>query len=193
MRSYFTCFLLLSVLGSVYADAYRGFLHTKDDLHLTGYINFIQYRTNGLVIQFTNDFGDQYIIEPNRVAGFGFETDDRVMRYVSFFNEGRWLFLRVVERGRKLSLYRVPDDNSSWVDASTYQYLGSSLPDYWIRARNGDMIPIFRGGFKRTMRSLVADLPQLAGKIGSRGYRYRNLEAIISEYNRSSRRANRRL
>ncbi|MEM8584324.1 MAG: hypothetical protein AAGF87_08650 [Bacteroidota bacterium] len=168
-------------------------MHTKDDLHLTGYINFIQYRTNGLVIQFTNDFGDEYIIEPNRVAGFGFETDDRVMRYVSFFNEGRWLFLRVVERGRKLSLYRVPDDNSSWVDASTYQYLGSSLPDYWIRARNGDMIPIFRGGFKRTMRSLVADLPQLAGKIGSRGYRYRNLEAIISEYNRSSRRANRRL
>ncbi|MEO0625347.1 MAG: hypothetical protein AAFY36_16755 [Bacteroidota bacterium] len=193
MCRYLTCLFLLCTCFSLHADAYRGFLHTKDDLHLTGYINFIQYRTNGLVIQFTNDFGDEYIIEPNRVAGFGFETDDRVLRYVSFYSEGRWLFLRVLERGRKLDLYQVPDDRSKWVDASSYQYLGSSLPDYWIRTRGGEMIPMYRTGFKRAMRALVSDSPELEEKIGSRGYRYKNLREIVAEYNRSSRRANRRL
>ncbi|MEM6395743.1 MAG: hypothetical protein AAF741_05300 [Bacteroidota bacterium] len=167
-------------------------MHTKDDLHLTGYINFIQYRMDGLVIQFTNDFGDEYIIEPNRVAGFGFETEDSVLRYVSCLHEGRWLFLRVLERGRKLNLYRVPDNRSRWVDASSYLYLGATLPDYYIQGKRGNMMPMYRGGFRRNMKALVNDMPELANKIGKKGYRYKNLQDIVAEYNRGSRRANRR-
>ena len=182
MRWIFTLFISITVLSYVDAEAYRGFLHTKDDIHLTGYINFIQYRSNGLVIQFTNDFGDEYIIEPNRVAGFGFSADgDEVLRYVSRYHRGQWLFLRVVERGRKLDLYRVPDNNRRWVDGATYRYLGDPLPMFWVEGRGRLMAPVYRGGFRRFMREMLADAPTVAEKIGSRGYRYRNLPEIKSK------------
>lgn len=194
MRWTFTLFITLLLTSFVEAEAYRGFLHTKDDIRLTGYINFIQYRSNGLVIQFTNDFGDEYIIEPNRVAGFGFATDgEGVLRYVSRFHRGQWLFLRVVESGRRLDLLRVPDNNRNWVDGTSYRYNGDPLPMFWLEGRNQFIMPVYRGGFRRTMRELLADAPQVAEKIGSRGYRYRNLPDIIKEYNQRARRASRQL
>ena len=104
MRHLYTFLLVVALSFSLSAEAYRGFLLTKDDYQLTGYFNLIEYSPTGNFITFTNDFGDVYAIHPMLVKGFGFNEDGESIRYISRYHEGQWFFLREVEAGRHLRL-----------------------------------------------------------------------------------------
>ena len=93
MRHIYTFLLVVALSFSLSAEAYRGFLLTKDDYQLTGYFNLIEYSPTGNFITFTNDFGDVYAIHPMLVKGFGFNEGGESVRYISRFHEGQWFFL----------------------------------------------------------------------------------------------------
>ncbi|MEM9836391.1 MAG: hypothetical protein AAF828_07810, partial [Bacteroidota bacterium] len=139
-------FLICNSLG---AESLRGFLLTKDNYRLTGYINKIEYSLTGIMIQFTNDFGDQYNIYPNLVNGFGFTNGGETFRYVSRYHEGRWLFLKAIDAGKRLSLFQSPDGKKRWVDDSFQTYVDNPLAEYWIQFRGNKLVPVQRAGFKR--------------------------------------------
>lgn len=194
-KIYLVLLLLTFSIGAVQAANFRGFLLTKDNYRLTGYINKIEYSLSGIVIQFTNDFGDQYNIFPNLVNGFGFTSEDgEVHRYVSRFHEGRWLFLEAVNNGRRLRLFQAPTGSKEFVDDSFQAYLADPIPQYWLQLPGRKIEPVQRGGFKRYMRELLSEgSPSLAVKIGKKGYRYRDLINIVQEYNETAKRSRRRL
>jgi hypothetical protein len=172
----------------------RGFLLTKDDYRLTGYVNQINYVVTGLQIEFTNDFGDRYFIYPSYVKGFGYTRDGETFRYVSRYYEGRWFFLREMVKERQLSFFRVPDGRQRYVDDSLLALLADPIPQYWLQIKGQEILAIQRGGFKRRLRDyLEPTAPALAAKIGSKGYRYRNMEEIITAYLKTYRRSKRRL
>jgi len=182
-------------ISSLSAESFRGFLLTKDNYFLTGYINRIEYALTGVVIEFTNDFGDQYSIYPNLVNGFGFTKDGETFRYVSRYHEGRWLFLRALSTEGRLHLYRIPDGTKRWVDDSFLSLLPDQLPTYWLQFRGQvAFYPVRRSGFKRNLRALLADrAPALAAKIGSKGHRFRDLPKIVAAFNEQAKRSRKRL
>ena len=194
MKYLSTLLLALALTTSLSAEALRGFLLTKDNYQLTGYFNVLEYSPTGSLITFTNDFGDVYSIHPMLVKGFGFSKDGTTFRFVSRFHEGQWFFLHETVRGRSLSLYRLPDGTNNWVDDSMLRLFQTPPPTYYFLYGDRQLLPIPRAGFKRTLRDFFTPVnPALAGRIGKRGYRYRNLVDIVAEFNESSRRARRRL
>jgi hypothetical protein len=191
MRHTFTLLLFIGLSLSMSAEAFRGFLLTKDNYQLTGYFNVLSYSPTGSLITFTNDFGDIYSIHPMLVKGFGFSKDGDSFRFVSRFYQGQWFFLREEVAGRSLSLYRLPDGSDQYVDDSMLRLFSLPPATYYFLYGERQILPIPRSGFKRILRDFFADAaPQLSAVIGKRGYRYRDLIDIVIEYNdiRGSRR-----
>ena len=189
---YLLVFLLCSTVS--FAESYRGFLLTKDGLQLTGYLNVLQYSPGGNLITFTNDFGDEYQIHPFLVSGFGFNYNGEAMRFVSRRHEGLWYFLQEEVRGRAISLFRLPRGGGQWVDDSMLRMFTEPPPEYYLEYGVGEFLAVPRGGYKKTLRDFFRDAsPELSRKIGSKGYRYRDLHDIVIEFNLNSNRKRRRL
>jgi hypothetical protein len=191
MRHTLTLLLFIGLSLSLSAEAFRGFLLTKDNYQLTGYFNVLSYSPTGNLITFTNDFGDIYSIHPMLVKGFGFSKDGDSFRFVSRFHQGQWFFLREEVAGRSLSLYRLPDGSDQYVDDSMLRLFSLPPATFYFLYGERQILPVPRNGFKRTLREFFADAaPQLSAVIGKKGYRYRDLVDIVIEYNdiRGSRR-----
>ena len=190
------CYLLFLILFTalVSAESYRGFLLTKDGYQLTGYLNVLQYSPGGNIITFTNDFGDEYHIHPFLVSGFGFNYRGESMRFVSRQHEGMWYFLQEEVRGKSISLFRLPKGGGRWVDDSMLRLFSTQPPEYYLEYGQGQFLAVPRSGYKRNLREFLSEAsPGLAKKIGSKGYRYRDLRAIVVEFNERSSRKRRRL
>ena len=189
---YLTAILLFPLC--LFAESYRGFLLTKDGHQLTGYLNVLVYSVSGNVITFTNDFGDEYTIHPFLVSGFGFNYDGKPLRFVSRRHEGMWYFLQEDVSGRSVSLFRLPRGGSRWIDDSMLRLFSEPPPEYYLEFGQGQFLAVPRTGYKRRLRDFFQDAsPGLASKIGKRGYRYRDLPAIVQEFNERSRRKRKRL
>ncbi|PHI21680.1 hypothetical protein CEQ90_02395 [Lewinellaceae bacterium SD302] len=189
---YFVLALLFA--GTLSAESLRGFLVTKDDLRLTGYVNQINYVVTGLEIEFTNDFGDRYYIYPNLVKGFGFTKDGQTFRYVSRYYDGRWYFLEILQRDKRMEFFQIPDGDDNWVNDRLLSLITEPISRYWLAIRGQALFPVHRVGFKRKLREyLQPTAPELAQKIGSKGYRYKNIHEIVAAYEESFKRSKRRL
>lgn len=176
------------------AASYRGFLLTKDGYQLTGYLNVLQYSPGGNIITFTNDFGDVYTIHPFLVRGFGFKYKGESIRFVSRRHSGFWFFLQEEQAGRAINLLRLPDGTNRWVDDRLLRLFRTPPPRYYLEYGEGQILPVARNGYKRTLRDFFRDAsPELADKIGSRGYRYRDMGLIVAEFNERSASRRRRL
>lgn len=194
MRYLYTLILLAGFCTSVLASEWRGFLITKDDHELTGYFRVIRYTPYGNLIEFTNDFGDVYAIQPQLVKGFGFSIGQQNYRYISRFHEGQWFFLRLEQNGRALRLFSLPDGTDAWVDDRMLRLFAVPPPRYWFEFGKGKLLGIPRAGFKRTVREFMrSTAPGLAARIGKKGYRYRDLNEIVTAYNDLRSRKRRRL
>ena len=184
MRYLYSLLIVIAVSFTLSAEAYRGFLLTKDNYQLTGYFNLIEYSATGNFITFTNDFGDVYAISPQLVKGFGFNEDGSSVRFISRYHEGQWFFLREVEPGRALSLFSLPDGKDRYVDDTMLRLFVNPPAANWFEYGKGQMMPVHRVGYKKTLREFFSETnPSLARRIGKKGYRYKDLRNIVAEYN----------
>jgi len=194
MRYINTLIFLLVFSWTANAAELRGFLLTHDNFELTGYFNIIRYAPSGNLITFTNDFGDVYSIHPMLVKGFGFSKNGLNYRFISRFHEGQWFFLRLEQDGRALRLFSLPDGSDQWVDDTMLRFFTDPPPTYWFEYGQQQLLGIPRFGFKRVVRAFMEEnAPSLAGKIGKRGFRYKNIHEIVAAYNEMRRRKRRRL
>jgi hypothetical protein len=184
MRYINTLLFVLLCSFATQAESLRGFLLTKDDFQLTGYFNVIEYAATGNLMTFTNDFGDVYSIHPMLVKGFGFSEEGVNYRFISRYHEGQWFFLRQELDGRALRLYSLPDGSDQWVDDTMLKLFSVQPAAYWFEFGNRQLMGISRLGFKKTLRNFFQESsPDMAARIGKKGYRYRDIHKIVIEYN----------
>jgi hypothetical protein len=193
-RLYLSALFALCLFGGLSAAAYKGYLVTKNNFHLTGFVQEVTYTPATITVTFANDFGNVYQIHPALVKGFAFVKDNQLFSYVSRYYRGQWYFLEVITDGELLSLYEIPPTSASWVDGSFQALSLLDLDRFWVQLRRQAIQPVKRWGFRKQMRRLLTlRQPELSRKIGSSGYRYRNLPEIVAECNERFRRKRRRL
>lgn len=162
----------------------KGYLITKDEKFITGVVLSVESSDNDSQMIFLNDFGDYYRIHPFLIKGFVFKEKDKTIQYESKFNGERWLFLRVEENGGGIRLYRSNTSRVVSTASSTgMQSREVQSREYWIEKEGETPFRIYAIGFRGTMRKALEKYPELAAKIGEKGYRFRNIKTIVKEYN----------
>jgi len=184
-------FILFS--GSVFAQSEavnnsRGYIVTLSGDHLTGRIGDVIEGNGTSFVMFINDFGTPYMIRAELIRGFAFKENKDMLEYETQFDSRKWLFMKVVVRGAGISLYKSPGYNISNQSGGSVNVINNrnfQPGRYYIVRGDRNPIPVKRWGFRRNMRKILKErAPEVASKIGDKGYRFKNLEKIIKEYNR---------
>ncbi|MEZ5043463.1 MAG: hypothetical protein R2828_26435 [Saprospiraceae bacterium] len=191
MKKAFTLIFFLGITGFLWASSpnpnpSKGYIVTLNGKYLTGAIGNIFHTTYGSEVTFINDFGTIYQIHPFLIRGFVFREDASTVAYESKYSQKKWLFLRVLHKGDYMSIYKSPEKKSV-VNYTRVSFMAETVKneEYWIELKGKNPININRLGYKKQLRKLINKrTPELADKIGSKGYRFRNLTEIAEEYNK---------
>lgn len=168
------------------AAIHQGYLVTLNGKMLTGQIGAIYQGDNNSEVIFINDFGTIYNIRPELIRGFVFKKGPEFIVYESKFNEKRWMFLKVLFKGENLHLYQSPQEIIQLVQnyrgfVNDYSYRPA---EYFLEMEGKIPFKVKRIGFKKQMHRLLRkNAPDLADKIGDKGFHYKDLPKIVREYN----------
>lgn len=187
-KIYFTLTTLLFVFffTNIKAEVFRGYIVTKNDKILTGQIGNIWHSESRSEVIFINDFGSIYSLQPELIKGFVFKKDTKFVAYESKFSrKKKWRFLQVLLKGEGMSLYRSPiekvkqTNNGLFTQTHTYR-----SNEYWLEVKGRSPIRLNRMGYRKKFKRLISRVaPELAQKIGKKGYRFKDLLKIVEEYN----------
>lgn len=186
-RFYLLLLVPLFFLSSLQADPFKGYIVTLNGKRLTGYIGAISFPSNNhSEVIFINDFGTAYQIKAQLIKGFVYQQDSNYQFFESKFKKNRWMFLQVLYKGEGMSLYMAPEEHLQFdIRNGAFQAHSYNVEELWIEVpERKKPVRIKRWGFKKKIRRLVQRrAPELAEKIGSKGYRFKDLIKIIEEYN----------
>jgi len=176
-------FFLLSFTLSGFA--FNGFIITLDGKHISGKIEQVNTIDEYIDVIFINDFGTKYNIHPALIKGFVYAKDGQTFVYESFYQHRKWLFLRLIYRGKELSLFKMPEIQVDWkvVKGSLVSY-SPNQKRYWLKNGRRPAFELKRRHFKKRLSKIIKrKAPKLAKKIGTKGYRYHDLPQILDKYN----------
>ncbi len=196
MRPFYLLILLLAGnANSLLADTFRGYLITKNNIRLTGFISTISHDDNGSQVAFINDFGDVYRIHPAWVSGFAFEKDHKTYLYLSRTDKRKWVFLRLLYQGEYISLLQSPEMQISQVlTVNGFEQRTIRRQEFWLETPGRSTFPVRRSNFRKTMRRFCErGAPRLKANIGKSGYRYRNLEEIVQAFEAEKKKKKRKI
>ncbi|MEM9918450.1 MAG: hypothetical protein AAF990_10165 [Bacteroidota bacterium] len=163
----------------------KDFLITLDGAKLTGSIRGIDVSSGHSEISFENDFGDIYTVHPATIFGFVCEAQGETMLYESKCLKGEWLFLRVEKKGEVLSLYTSFERQLQFTQADEPPIVVEEKnPQVWLQFKGEQPFKLHRLTYRRVLRKRMASYPDLANRIGKRGFRYDNIAMITDLYNK---------
>jgi len=177
-------------------NASPGFIITKDAKIITGKVSEINYQEWGSQMVFINDMGRAYQLFPSYIFGFAIEySEDDIEKYESKYQQGIWRFLKIVEKGKHLSLYRSPSARSKdfFNETDQHKVLGANGREFWLETRRYGLVRVYALTYKKLLRNYLDDAPELVAKLGSEGYKFKNLDAIVREYNDTIKRRRRKM
>lgn len=167
-------------------DYPKGYIHTKNNYHLTGSIGKVDHSVAGSMVLFVNDFGTPYYLHPALIKGFVFYEGPAVQAYESKFWKDRWMFLSVQYVGKNIRLLQTPKKLTEFsLSTDPQDQKKGKLNEYWLELPGQDILPVKKWGFRWKMKNLIKETsPTLASKIGKKGYRFKNLYSILDAYDK---------
>ena len=189
MKRFYHLFALVSFfifLGvNLHASPLRGYIVTKNGRQLTGYIGEVYQSDYSSIVVFINDFGSVYHIHAELIKGFVYKNEENYVAYASMPVRNAWHFLRIIEKGKALSLYQAPESQVTvgFIQGS-FQVKRYEVSEFWLQFENKKPTRIRKVGYKGKMRRLLRKTaPELSQKIGGEGYKFQDLPGIVREYN----------
>ncbi len=183
-KLYLLLLLLLPVLSLRADDLFKGYIITLNGYHLTGQIGEIYLAEDQRQVVFVNDFGTPYMISPQLIAGFAYANGDELVTFQSIFLNKKWAFLEIVKQGEGLKLLRAPKESIEvFIDEFGLNSQKVKSNEVFIQLRKRKPERIRRIGFRKQVSQMLSRrAPNLAKKIGDKGYRYNDLDKICEEY-----------
>lgn len=188
MKRLYTLLIALLICGAASAGTFQGYLITKNGHRLTGRIGAIFYAERTSSVIFINDFGTFYDIHPALVRGFVIEKDNQKIVYLSKMHRRGWAFLRVLYHGEQMKLYQAPEEKTVLqLSGNLIQQSTFKTEEYWVEIADRQVYRLNKLSFKRKFRRLVENnAPELAAKIGKKGYQFKDLLKVVEEYNKTA-------
>ncbi len=184
MRKLTLLLLLCCISISAQSESLRGYVITLDGKYLSGTILQINSSDYHVSVAFKNDYGTAYHFHPALIKGFVFMKGNERHVYESHHHKGEWLFLQQLYVGKEISLFKYPDIQVNWVvEGRQINSFAANQRVFWLKQNKKSPFLLKRQHFKNKFTELIREnAPELADKIGKRGYRYQHLEKILAEY-----------
>ncbi|MCH2084099.1 MAG: hypothetical protein MK226_17010 [Saprospiraceae bacterium] len=180
--------LVFSFILSIFCFAdnfFHGYIITKNGKRLTGYFTEVIYTGYSSQVVFINDFGTSYEISPELIKAFVYRKKNDYLVYESKRLNTAWVFLKVIFKGDDLLLYRSPEYLTKFtVGYEKVEMQKFEANDFFIQKPGGKLKRLRKLNYRKRLRKLIRKrAPELAEKIGSKGYKFNNLFDIMLEYN----------
>lgn len=163
----------------------KDFLITLNGSKLTGVIKDINLSKEGSQLSFKNDFGDTYTVLPETIFGFVLQEGDETMLYESKCLDRVWWFVQIEKKGKVLSLFTSTERKLQFTNTNEPPIIvEEKAPQIWLQFAGEPPFKVYRFTYKGILRKKMKSYPDLAKRIGKRGFRYKNLSDIVELYNR---------
>lgn len=189
----FTAILMtfaITVFANDGAKVYSGTVTLENGETLSGQIQMLSPTMNEVKVKFISEDGTTTTYKAKEVASYSFvfpkynqataSYDNEVIEYVK-----KEVSVSPVPFGPKAVL--VERQAAGTINlynfyAETRQASHAYAHNYFVE-KDGQMISIDRENFKTVLKDIVADYPELRAKVGKKGYGYKYIAKIITEFN----------
>lgn len=179
--TFLLCTTQLLLAGNPGSD----FLITLNGSKLTGQVKDISFSNTTPLLSFENDLGTLFVVHPASIYGFAFQDNDDVLIYESKLLDGIWKFLKVENQGQELTLYTSLERQVRFAGPGGSPTIEKeNNMQVWLQFAKEQPFKIHRLNYRGILRKRMAAFPELVDHIGKRGFRYKDLPAIVALYNR---------
>ena len=194
MKSIFTIFAL-TIIFAVSASAakvYQGYVVLNNDEKVEGKITMLSPSLNEVKVKFTSKDGQKKTFKAKEVKEYGFQVS-------KWNNKTRQHDVNTIVYTRQ-DVERAPIAFGPTQVLVERQIAGAvNMYNHYIEqnanTRNpyvhvlyaekdaGDLVEITKSNYRVTLKEMMADYPELAAKVGTKGYGFKYVAQIISTYN----------
>ena len=97
--------------------------------------------------------------------------------------DGNTVKVNTIEEGR-LSLFSGTSEFlPATIPQDPAQSFTKSYKTYFVSKNDGELVEVHCSNYKKVLRAHTQDNPDLAGKIGQKGYKLNDIEKIVQLYN----------
>ena len=169
---------------------YNGYVVTISNETIHGQIQMLSPTLNEVKVKFIHKNGKKEIFKAKNLKAYSFQvpvynkaTKSRQLQWITYTRKNversplpfgtKEVLLEQLEKGQ-INLY------NHYVETRSGQY---AFNHFFYLEKGDEMIKVSRKNFKKTVKNLVADYPELRAKVGKKGYGYKYMAKIITEYN----------
>ena len=189
----FTAFLMtfaVTVFANDGAKIYNGTVTLENGETLEGQIQMLSPTLNEVKVKFIASNGKATTYKAKDVASYSFEFPKYDRTTKSYNNETieyvkKNVTVAPVPFGPKAVLVERQVNGA----VSLYNFYAETRTaahafahNYFVE-KDGQMVSVTRENFKAVVKDMVADCPELKARVGKKGYGYKHIANIITEYN----------
>ena len=196
MKTFTTLFtaILMTIAITAFANddakVYNGTITLENGETLTGQIQMLSPTLNEVKVKFIGANGKAKTYKAKEVAAYSFEFpkydhktktyNNEVIEYVkkavvvSPIPFGPKEILVERQAAGSINLYNFYTETRQAAQAYAHNYFVE---------KDGQMIEMNRENFKTILKDMVADYPELRAKVGRKGYGFKYVAKIVTEYN----------
>ena len=180
----------VSIFANSNAKTYKGSVTLENGQTLEGQIQMLSPTLNEIKVKFIASNGQATTYKAKEVASYNFTFSKYDSKTKSYKNETveyvkKNVTVAPVPFGPKavlverqvagtVSLYNFYAETRAAAHAFTHNFFVE---------KDGQMISVTRENFKSVVKDMVADYPALSAKVGKKGYGFKYIANIITEYN----------
>ena len=192
----YTFIFLLAFATTAFANdgmhkVYAGYVVTVKGDTLKGTIQMLSPTLNETKVKLTSEKGEAMIFKAKDLAGYTFFYKKYNKELKKRVNEEVVYVRKVADRaaipfGSKEILMERFITGTVNVYNFYFEIRTNRTSPYehiFYVERDNKMVQVDRVNFKKTIRNMVSDYPELQAKVGKKGYGYKYIAKIIKEYN----------
>jgi hypothetical protein len=172
------------------AKVYNGTITLENGETLTGQIQMLSPTMNEVKVKFIDANGKKTTYKAKEVAAYSFEFPKYDHKTKTYNNEVIEYVKKAVAVSpipfgpKEILVERQAEGTISLYNfyAETRQATHAYAHNYFVE-KDGQMIEMNRENFKTILKDMVADYPELRAKVGKKGYGYKYVAKIVTEFN----------
>lgn len=174
------------------AKIYEGYVIKNDDTKLEGKIQMLSPTLNEVKVKFINKDSKRNIFKAKEVKEYGFEVKKWNNKTRNYETQNITYTRQTVERApiafgpKEVLIERQETGKINMYNHYIEQNSNVKQPFLhivYVQKETEELVSITKKNYKKVLKEMTAEYPELQARIGSKGYGFKHISKIIATYN----------